>query len=818
MTAVPPNSAAAACCWCRATLAPDALYCASCGRRASRIEWALEGVRPASGAADAILLEPGGAFYLVATNRGPAPVRSAVDLTQAVGVKLMGPAAFPVQGGAVERFELRHIPGQVLGGVVRARSEDGARAEWWTRASWRVEERKLPGPLRLRDRAWVLGAPSVVFPPGVTTQYVRVWNDASTTRELVGAPPSGYDVLCYGGTLATRAVPVEAGSSVELAVLARPLGPAYGEEPEWRPAFAEQAVPLVRLPGGQKAPGADVIVAIDFGTRNTGIRVRWRRTLIPTKPAGTVDTIGDAGSASRFPTEMILRAGAPGMVWGTEAAEYRGILKEGMVRVANLKTYLRERDEHYARLQAEWTNQELLNRYFEKIFDRIDAYFKSADPNTPLTRSALSMRCVITRPVMDANRGDETGAAYEQALQRALARCGVAETAISFIHEPVAAAIGILRRHEDELADLPDGAVIAVIDSGGGTTDVAIARIRLQGGRLDLEISGSYAVHLPADSPAVGALEACDEVDRLEFGGNTLDAMLATRLTTDAGSLLESDGAPVPRTLASSGGPDPRPLVPVCKRLKEGFAWASKLYLNRPRGQASRAGEVLPFPTRADYEGVYLEQSLFDEALLAPVLTPALDALTREIEQGAAAAGGLRSGQVRRIFCVGGTNTDPLVRRRFGRAFPDAKQDGDGGAQDADRIAERLNAVVEGAVWCDEHVFTPSPLSLELRIREERVPLIAEGGVLPPAGAASTRFTVCAVSGWERLDAELIASGTGLSAPTPVARAFYVNSSPEAIEVVLRTSLSREKGAVSAIMAEGSELPQWRFQLVGATP
>src|SRR5258707_14968 len=77
-----------------------------------------------------------------------------------------------------------------------------------------------------------------------------------------------------------------------------------------------------------------------------------------------------------------------------------------------------------------------------------------------------------------------------------------------------------------------------------------------------------------------------------------------------------------------------------------------------------------------------------------------------------AARQGLRRNEIKRVFYIGGTNIDPFVRLRFGRAFPYAGQ-----SADADlAISERLNAVVEGAVWLDEALYIPSPLTLALRL------------------------------------------------------------------------------------------------------
>lgn len=824
---------------------PDDLYCARCGCPTGFIEWVFSSAPPNGGHEGVgvweygsgestptpphphtltlpvtLRIRPGEPFYLVARNVGLAPVRVELDAQRARGVQLQGARTSYVTGGQAQAFELHHRQDERLGGVLAARSEDEPRRNWWERRAWRATDLRLAERIHIQEERWLLGSPAVVFPPGVRRQYVRIWNDSGRERAFHSDSPAGYRLLCYGNEVAHKPPTVGAGNTQELLLEARHVGPHNAADEEWFAGPDGERVPLYRLAGERAEEGAALVVAIDFGTRNTGVRVRWRRTVVPSKPAGTVDVVGDREGSARFPTAMVVHKRERTFYWGAEAASRidGNRLEADEVAIDNLKTHLRERHDAFTVHNPAWTNDELLARYFERVIARLDDYLRTADPNVPLARQSMKVRYVLTRPVMDFNEGDVNGQAYEGALLRALARCGVPKEQVTFALEPAAAAIGIAANRQQELLGLPEGAMVAVIDSGGGTTDVSLARVRLQEGRVSLDIAASYALHLTPGNPALPALEHYDQDDRLEFGGNVLDCALAYRLETDAADVLETDLRPVPAVLHIDATTR---FENDCRRMKEGFAWSSRQYLykdpnpdpNLPRPQA------LPFPNRPEYEGIYLDHGLYDEHVQEPILRPVIAELRERmgggnVEEQQAEHAGVRPAQVERVFYVGGTNIEPFARMHFGRAFPFARPEADPDAQSAERIAERLSAVVEGAVWIDERMFPPAPLALCLRLPDEEVTLVTRGAALKPSGLSFPVVRTRTLEPWEEFEAALVAYDGGLPEPLTVARAFYRNTTEETQEATLRVTVSREKGAVAVLLVGDRSLDQWRFALV----
>ncbi|HLJ56392.1 MAG TPA: hypothetical protein VKT77_15240, partial [Chthonomonadaceae bacterium] len=414
---------------------------------------------------------------------------------------------------------------------------------------------------------------------------------------------------------------------------------------------------------------------------------------------------------------------------------------------------------------------------------------------------------------------------YEAALLAALGRCGVEEENIRFVHEPVAAAYGIARRRAGELLALGEGTPVAVVDAGGGTTDIAVARISLREGRVSLDLAGSYAVHLDAANPALPAVQHFGASDRIEFGGDVLDFALTHRLLTDAAAILETEGRPVPARIEAASAPQSPEerrrseleLVLACRTMKEAFAYVSTHHLARAASQPLRDHEQFMFANRPEYEGIYVEQSLFGTQIIAPILAAPLQDARSQMEQQGLADRGIRPSQVRHVFYVGGTNIEYYLRKQFQELFPNSPRlEAESQEGIEQRIAERLNAVVEGAVWYDEAMFAASALALDVTVGALRRTVLSVGDPLPPETSAPTVPFTVRLEPLEELEAAMTASAPGLDGPLEVARAFYRNESEALQEGSLRVRICAERGATAELVINGRRYEQWRFAVAGA--
>jgi molecular chaperone DnaK (HSP70) len=813
------------CIACKNLLESGDRFCTQCGQTTAQIQWSasLE-TRPGSGA---VVLPATGAFYLVAHNTGEDSVRVRIDTTRLRGLHLVGHAEGRADSRQSLAFALRHLPEENIGGFVTLWSDDGPRLHpsahepqnpWWEVRASRQQRLRAEELVRVVADRWILGSPNLLFPPGVRKQYTRVWNDSEQARSFVAEVPAGYRITNVTLPIDKKPPQVFAQNQIELVVEAPLDHLAKTADRAWYADIEAEPIPLCRLPSATEQAGADVLIAIDFGTRNTGVRARWRHSLVEGKPKGTVDVIGDRNGHARFPSEMALHRNGRSFRWGSDVP--RGLLAPDEIRIRNLKTLLRVNAEPYLQENPRWTNAYLLERYFEELFIRIDDYFKATDAS--LSRENLNVRYVLTRPVLDSNEADIQGKNYERALITALERCGVEPTQITFVQEPVAAAYGIAKRRAQELLAMGEGTPIAVIDAGGGTTDIAVGYVSLREGRVALDIRGAYALHLDTTNPALPAVERFGATDRHEFGGDVLDYALTYRLLTDAAPLLETEGRAVPPRLEVSATPLPddervrreSELVLSCRTMKEAFAHVSTHHLTRSATQAAREHEHFIFANRPEYEGIYLEQSLVGDHLIAPILTTPLQDLRERMEQDGFEEQGIRPSKVKHVFYVGGTNIEFYLRQQFQEAFPNSPRlqaEGQEGVEE--RIAERLNAVVEGAVWCEEALFAASPLTFTLTLDQVEKWRLPQGAPLPPESVPRVDRFLVQLEPFQEMDALLSASGGALPQPLPVARGFYRNTSETMQEGALQVRVSREKGVTATLVINNRSYEQWRVAL-----
>jgi hypothetical protein len=248
--------------------------------------------------------------------------------------------------------------------------------------------------------------------------------------------------------------------------------------------------------------------------------------------------------------------------------------------------------------------------------------------------------------------------------------------------------------------------------------------------------------------------------------------------------------------------------------MKERFVSSSSQYLNRERGKPGPPGEVLPFPNRPEYEGIFLAHDLFNSAILEPVLNPVAEELSERISTLLNSGPAIR--RIRRVFYVGGTNIDGFVRRRFRGIFPGAPAEQESSAPLADQIQERLSAVVDGAIWRDEGLYAASPVTLTLVMHGTELAVVQAGAPLLPAGLATVLSSTALLEPGEELDAQLLAETGPTAGRICIARGFHRNATDAPREVTLQVAISREKGAVGTLIVGNYREDQWQVALVDA--
>ena len=240
--------------------------------------------------------------------------------------------------------------------------------------------------------------------------------------------------------------------------------------------------------------------------------------------------------------------------------------------------------------------------------------------DAPVAAEALAARVIghAVRAVAGAEGGPPAGIAITHpatwgphklgALRAALDVVGLGRA--SLLAEPQAAAI----RHLAS-ADLPDGAVLAVLDIGGGTCDAAVLR----------RAGGDFA---PAGRP--------ERIDRL--GGTALDDLVFDHVRAELGTRWGELDPSDPATLSAVAA-----LRVACTEAKE--------ELSRSRTATVRV--ALPGPRGEVRAEVRLDRAGFED-LVRPTVLEAVDLLAGVLEPVAPAGGPT-------VLVVGGSARIPLV-------------------------------------------------------------------------------------------------------------------------------------------------------------
>ena len=257
--------------------------------------------------------------------------------------------------------------------------------------------------------------------------------------------------------------------------------------------------------GVQELPAA--IVGIDFGTAYTS--VAFRKCLYNPDLADKVEFLRPPGQETeRFPTRLWLGKDNSARYGLQAKTEFLKDESAGYL-FREIKTMLRQVDNnliHPRRFQgaafdhmsktygARWP-EVLVTRYLtwlrEKlIFPELQRRFGSTDVN---------VQYIFSLPVLDFATDSTIYSTQLESTRRCAAAAGfpVTEGRVAFQFEPVCAALGLLYSTDEDFPRLGSRAYpiqggdhIAVFDSGGGTTDIVLARVEATGDQ------GEIALHV----------------------------------------------------------------------------------------------------------------------------------------------------------------------------------------------------------------------------------------------------------------------------------------------------------------------------------
>jgi hypothetical protein len=490
---------------------------------------------------------------LTLRNEGLAPVRVNVDLEPGVeGVRLAPgqrrelevPARLPrsVEIAVPALAQDARSLGTLVLRAADAPIERGD--DPWKERDARVI--RLPLAARVEAPARLSSLEEIaLFREGVHERLIHLINAGGTRLDIQEIlRPDGYDAVIAGDS--------------------RRLGP--GEQLEcrvtrlWHLPAEPEALLRVRSTDGQERgialhcpPAGGVraleraIIGIDFGTTFTSItfrECRHRQDL----PDDVEFLLPPGEQHPRFPTRLWLgRRGE--MVFGTEANRQYELDPAAGFRFREIKTALRDnanvhidpkrtaaegRDLARQRFAEGWI-ETLVTEYLRWLYQKCIV----PDLTRRFGTAAVDVRYIFSLPVLDYGReGQPQYERQKAAMARCIARAGFPlhaereQNRVEFEFEPVCAAVGLLHPPagaSEAGADsapgtgwpvlgssrypITEGDAIAVYDSGGGTSDVVLARIHFDPkNRVALRIERCLGVG--SDAETFGGEWVTDEIER----------------------------------------------------------------------------------------------------------------------------------------------------------------------------------------------------------------------------------------------------------------------------------------------------------------
>ena len=537
------------------------------------------------------------------------------------------------------------------------------------------------------------------------------------------------------------------------------------------------------------------VIGVDFGTSGTSIYKRDGRddrlqatALLDNKARLGVD------DPKRFPTVLYIsfRGGnESGFYIGYEALQKQQ-QKEGDrpgLFVREIKSLLRtDREPFIAEFGPNYRVDLLLRRFLQKLYAQI------IEPQLE-GGNAASVTWNFSLPVLDSHHGGagELFKLQKSRLETAIRGAGYVKTgdALEFFTEPFCAAVYLLLGHGNYRypggKPPQDGDWACIFDSGGGTTDVVLGRIRLEQGQMRFEEVSTLGGYRENGASGVTT-----------FGGELLTRKTAIYLSVWQGEqskedksyqLLLHEVARLSRQGALGGrdakvvGDDLRTIAVQAANNEELFTqptvtlgtrvkpnpWLEfgQIWDDVERYKRQMASLALPsamtklaFPSRESDDktfAVAIVRREFDEVVVNRRLASMGEAMRREVfgdAQNVAAPI-----EVKWVFGVGGNcrvrRVQDWLHEFFGQS--DSVQDltrVSGGVADE---SDRMLAVAGGAVWANK-ASRDNTLPYDVRV-ERAGEIVFEARAHTPLGDARARELICALGFGQAVEFRALLSG-----------------------------------------------------------
>ncbi|MBR0519500.1 hypothetical protein IJJ97_06885, partial [bacterium] len=482
------------CSWCFKG-SSQTKYCPYCGRLTGRVSPPILSQYKNSEPVKMVEIANGGSFFIRFKHEKGFPVNIECDISNAKNILFKDKPTYSKDSvtatkavNASFEFSLKDdkIP---PAGYIIFRLNNGERnlSEIWKKDNFNEIQYPIAGTIAVASSEWNLGSEFLFFSNKLEKQNICIYTHSSMDRNFAIESPNGYNIDPVDSIGASE-ISVEGYRNKILSIKKNinAENPTYWE-------VGNQRVELFELPTQKTNNRRKLRISFDLGAKTFSVRACWiGGNNIFSKTNCEIEEIG----GKSFSPSMIMDKTTGGKFkFSSEADELiPKIQNQNLVPITGLKTSIRDFNERYVKYNKMWTNEYLLSVLFSEVFKKIENWmeelFNNANRSIPVgfkfNNYFDSPEYVFTYPILETEENIERyKKTFKRAFLSAFSEEDVEESQIYFISESEAVFNYIISKRPD-ISATSNGKLFAVVDSGAGTTDLSIGKIKKDKGVITL--------------------------------------------------------------------------------------------------------------------------------------------------------------------------------------------------------------------------------------------------------------------------------------------------------------------------------------------
>ena len=716
------------CLWCEKVSEadiPNLRFCPYCGRPTGRVSKPqLVYSSDSPNGEKKIELQEGDSFAIKFDHLSGEPVTIKCDISHTENIifkdKDKDTKIFTGQSkrksSVIFEFSLKDYTKGVTGEIIFEYNNDNRKPDkiWQQTDNWISERYPLNGKILIASKEWIPGSEFLFFSKDIQQQKICIYNPSITERKFEFESPNGYSVYPYSEKYFRMSyIPIK-GKSSEIFCIDKEKTVSEKNPTLWK--IGDNEINLFKLPVKEKKdiPKSDLKIAFDLGARKISIRAFWRGFPSLDKKVGDIEQIG----GESFSPTMLLDKTSKEKYFFIEESDVEKLQNKNknLIEIKALKTCLRDSKDIYIKHNVNWTNEYLLTLLFSEISKKIKQWsselYKSIDKIAPdnFNEDFNNPEYIFSYPILETEESTEK---YKKILKNAFIRSfgeKIDDSQIKFISEPDAVLNYINSKKQN--IKLNEGELFAVVDSGAGTTDLSVGKIKRNNGNLYLTDIKSVTLNLNEKQKQNYQLP--QNRNAIHIGGVLIDRILAHELEINARAILNS--------------PNGRDYINYWEARREHILDTEKIKVSKIIKERIADGKKAPLQIlNINFDTLdrpTVNEELYGKQVIEPLLKePLLEAKAKFSFLGT------NLENVSTIIMIGGSNIYKYMRDK---TIENLQIESDLAQKDEELTKEdRLNAVVEGSILETENAVKKSFVTFIVKDENKKIAeIIKEGEII----------------------------------------------------------------------------------------